>query len=145
MKTGVRAIIFRGDQFLVMDRHNAGQHYYALIGGTVDPGETNEEALLREINEETGLVVTDYRHVFTEHAGEPYGTQHVYLCQDPGGDVALRPDAGEVKLNQEGSNTYRPIWVLTKDLADSPLMSPKIKQAILYAVKNTFPNQPQEL
>lgn len=38
---------------------------FGLPGGKVDPGETPEEALVREVWEETGLQVQNVRHVFT--------------------------------------------------------------------------------
>ena len=35
----------------------AGEGYYKILGGGIDAGETNEEALIREVREESGLVV----------------------------------------------------------------------------------------
>jgi ADP-ribose pyrophosphatase YjhB (NUDIX family) len=90
MKYASRAIIERGDEILVMKRDKFGQQYYILVGGAVDMGETAEQALIREVKEETGLVVDNFNLVFVEDAGAPYGIQYVYLCKDPGGETSIR-------------------------------------------------------
>ena len=51
----VRAIIEQDKKFLVIRVNNAD--YYHLSGGHVEIGETSEQALLREIKEETGFEV----------------------------------------------------------------------------------------
>ncbi len=53
-KTTVRAIIERDGKF-AMQRSKYGE--YKIPGGAPDPGESNEEALIREVREETGLSV----------------------------------------------------------------------------------------
>src|SRR4051812_20844149 len=80
MRSAVRAIIIKDDQLLVMHRNKFGTEYETLIGGGVDMNETFEQALYREIREETGVQITNPRLVFTERAGEPYGTQYVFTC-----------------------------------------------------------------
>ncbi len=144
MKQGVRAILFRDNKLLVMERNNKGRHYFALVGGTIDPGETKEQALVRELQEETGMTVSVFRHVFTETL-EPFGTQYIYLCEDPGGEVALHPDSIEANLNKIGDNTFSPTWLAMSDIPASSLVSPRIKEALLDAVKNTFPSHPTTL
>lgn len=51
---GVRAIIQR-DGLFAMQQSNTGE--YKIPGGGMDKGETIEEALAREVREETGLVI----------------------------------------------------------------------------------------
>lgn len=51
---GVRAII-KKNGLLAMQQSSIGE--YKIPGGGIDPGETIEQALIREVQEETGLVV----------------------------------------------------------------------------------------
>ena len=50
----VRGIIIRDGRIAMQQ---AGEGYYKILGGGIDAGETNEEALIREVREESGLVV----------------------------------------------------------------------------------------
>ena len=61
---GVGAIILDGDQILLEKRKNSpGKGKWAVPGGLVDLGENVEEAVVREVKEETGLEVDDPRLV----------------------------------------------------------------------------------
>ncbi|MCP2169498.1 NUDIX domain-containing protein [Goodfellowiella coeruleoviolacea] len=56
----VRAVVRRGGRVLLLRRppgaFRGGE--FELPGGKVDPGETLDQALVREVREETGLAVT---------------------------------------------------------------------------------------
>lgn len=81
MKEAVVALIYRGNKILGVSRKNNPKDF-GLIGGKVDEGETREEALLREVKEETGLTVTKYECVFER---EDNGFRsHTYLCEVEG-------------------------------------------------------------
>jgi 8-oxo-dGTP diphosphatase len=47
----------RGRLLLIKRGHNPGAGLWSLPGGRVEPGETDAAALVRELREETGLVV----------------------------------------------------------------------------------------
>jgi len=43
---------------LILRGHEPGKGLWSVPGGRVEPGETNAEAVIREVREETGLEVT---------------------------------------------------------------------------------------
>ena len=54
-------ILLQDDQIALIERHRAGQHYFTFPGGHVEPGETPEQAAVRETKEELGMDVTIQR------------------------------------------------------------------------------------
>ena len=54
-RPSVRGIIECNDLFALI--HNTKYDYYSFPGGGLEEGESNEEALIREVHEETGLTV----------------------------------------------------------------------------------------
>jgi mutator protein MutT len=61
---GVGAIILNGDKILLEKRKNApGKGKWSVPGGLVELGESMEQAVIREVKEETGLEVYEPRLV----------------------------------------------------------------------------------
>ena len=80
----VAALIWRGERFLACQRpaHKARGLLWEFVGGKVEPGETREQALVRECREELDVTVVP-GEVFMEvlfHAalpkGEPKALEH---------------------------------------------------------------------
>ena len=65
MRETTLCYITRGDQVLMLHRtgkeHDANQGKWLGVGGGLEAGETPETCLLREVLEETGLVLTRYQ------------------------------------------------------------------------------------
>jgi ADP-ribose pyrophosphatase YjhB (NUDIX family) len=141
MRRASRAIIIKDGQLLVTKRNKFGSEYYILIGGGVDIGETIEQALTRELKEESGVVVNHPRLVFIEDSGAMYGLQHIFLCDYVSGTPALHPDSMEAKISAGGINTYEPLWLPLEDLATVPFRSDRLRRAILDGVKFGFPDK----
>ena len=128
-----------------MHRNKFGTEYDTLPGGGVEAGETLEHAVIREVEEETTIAISDLRLVIVEQAGDPYGTQYIYLANYVSGEPALSPDSEETKINKLGQNLYDPRWVPLSELPTSPFVSEKLKNALLMALETGFPETPLEI
>lgn len=55
----VAALIWKGNQFMICQRpaHKARGLLWEFVGGKVEPGETKEQALVRECREELAVTV----------------------------------------------------------------------------------------
>lgn len=146
MSKAARAIIIENGKMLVMYRNKYSSEYFTLVGGRVNEGESTEEALVREVQEETGLKVTAARLVYIEEQPAPYNSQYIYLCEvAPHGDIALASNSEEGMMNKLGMNMHEPRWVNAAALASMPFRSPNLHQAIIRALKEGFPEQPVKL
>lgn len=56
----VAALILKGDRFLICQRpaHKARGLLWEFVGGKVEPGETKEQALIRECREELAVTIS---------------------------------------------------------------------------------------
>ncbi len=97
----VAALIAREGQ-VVCVRHRKGDDVYHLLpGGGVGWGETLEEALVREVAEETGLVVEIGRPLIVNDTIDPSGTRHVinitFEASVTGGVLSSAPEDPRVE------------------------------------------------
>ncbi|MDB5170056.1 MAG: hypothetical protein JWN82_452 [Candidatus Saccharibacteria bacterium] len=145
MRSAVRAIVIKDDALLVMHRNKFGMEYDVLVGGGVDMGETFEQALYREMQEESGVQIANPRFVFTERAGEPYGTQYVFVCDYVSGEPVLSEQSAEYAINAMGQNLYQPKWLPLSELPAVSFRSEALKQAILKGIKDGFPADPLDI
>lgn len=77
----VAALIWEGDRFLICQRpaHKANALLWEFVGGKVEPGESRQEALVRECREELDITVT-VGELFMELTHTyPDITVHLYL------------------------------------------------------------------
>lgn len=141
-RQAARAIVIKDDRLLVMHRNKFGTEYETLPGGNVEVGESPESAVVRELLEETSVTIGDKRLVFVEEAGDPYGTQFVYLCTYVSGEPMLAPNSEEAFINKLGDNLYEPKWVRIADLPNLPFLSEKLKAKIMDSAATSFPEEP---
>ncbi|HSW79658.1 MAG TPA: NUDIX domain-containing protein [Candidatus Saccharimonadales bacterium] len=142
MAKAARAIIIESENILVMYRNKHGDEYYTLVGGRLSDGETPEQALVREVQEETGLVITAARLVFFEDHPEPYNQQYIYLCNvAPHGEVDVQEMSEEGMMNKFEMNIHRPEWIHIASLDKIAFRTPALQTAIVHGIRNGFPSQ----
>ena len=113
----VSAAIVRDGKILVVRRARAPAHgLYSLPGGVVEVGETLEEAVTREVREETGMTIepvalAGFREAIVRDAESRVERHFIILC------FAARWRAGEVLLNEELDEAR---WLEPAELATLP-------------------------
>ena len=146
MNIAARAIIIENDNILTMQRIVDGNTYYTLVGGKVQDDETYEQAVIREVYEETGLRVTSAQHVFTEQNPTPYNSQYIYLCSvAPHETIGIVIGTEEDQRNKLGLDVHAPLWVSERFFSKLPFRTPQLQQAITKALRRGFPKQPEVL
>lgn len=108
-----RGVVLHEGKILLMERWRPGLHYFSIPGGGVEADETPDECAVREILEETALVVTIDREIMQMHDGEVI--HHIYLCNYVFGEPELVADAPEALVNS-AENRFRPDWFNVVDL-----------------------------
>lgn len=97
-----------GRLLLVRRRNDPGQGLWSVPGGHVEPGESDAEAVVREMYEETGLTVVPGALVGRVRRG-PF-TIADYRCTVTGGELRAGDDALDAR------------WCDAADLAALPLV-----------------------
>jgi 8-oxo-dGTP diphosphatase len=103
-----------GRLLLIKRGHEPGKGLWSLPGGRVEAGETDEQAVVREVLEETGLTVAVGRLVGTVRRPAPGGAVldiRDYAATVTGGTLAAGDDADDAR------------WAGQAELAGLPLTS----------------------
>ena len=101
-----------GRLLLVRRAHPPGKDLWSIPGGRIEPGESEPEAVLREVREETGLVVTV--GPLAGRVSRPGTDGDIidiadYVCTPVGGLLEAGDDAADAR------------WVAAPDLPGLPL------------------------
>lgn len=89
------AAIIRDERGFILLQRTTENNEWSLPGGAIDPGETHSQAVVREVREETGLIVeptqilavlggADFRYMYSNGDHVEYAIT-VFACRELGG------------------------------------------------------------
>lgn len=81
--------IFRGDEILLAHNQNFKGDMYSLISGFVEPGETLEQCVAREIREEIGIKVKNIRYFGSQPWPFPDSLMTAFIADYESGDILV--------------------------------------------------------
>lgn len=115
VRRGAVAVIVRLDRFLVIERSAAvvAPGAYCFPGGGLEPGESEDEALRRELLEELGVVVQPLRRVW--QSVTPWRVELAWWLANLADDDSIRPNPAEVASVH---------WLTTAEIRALPKLLP---------------------
>ena len=114
---GVGALIFEGRNILLVERAKEPlKGYWSIPGGIVEAGERLEDAVRREVREETGLEIEPlamfeiFERIMPDREARPeyHYVLIDYLCRVVGGQLAAASDVSQVAwVSEQNLREYR--------------------------------------
>lgn len=90
--TAIIVLIHRGDDVLLVQARNFRHDFYGLVAGFVETGESLEEAVHREVMEETGITIRNLRYFGSQPWPYPCGLMVGYNADYVSGDIHLQKE-----------------------------------------------------
>ena len=130
-KVRATGVLIENNSLLLVKQKLSNNRNWSLPGGRVEPGETLEQALIREMKEETGLDVEPIRMLYVcDVAASGNTVLHItFLTKRIGGEIML--PTNEFDENPIHDVRFIPIDELTEY---------GISEKFVEIIKNDFPN-----
>jgi NAD+ diphosphatase len=80
-------MVVDGDRIILHRQRSWAPGMWSCLAGFLEPGESLEEAVIREVREETGLVVTDVRYAASQPWPFPSSLMVAFTARAIGGDL----------------------------------------------------------
>jgi ADP-ribose pyrophosphatase YjhB (NUDIX family) len=88
----VMALVRRGDELLLARSPHFPPGMHSALAGFVEPGESLEQCLHREVKEEVGVDVTNLRYFSSQPWPFPHSLMIAFTCDYAGGQLTPQPD-----------------------------------------------------
>jgi NAD+ diphosphatase len=89
LSPAVIVLVTRGEQILLARAHRFKEPMYSVVAGFVEPGESLEETVIREVQEETGILVKDIRYFGSQPWPFPNSLMIGFTAVYASGDIII--------------------------------------------------------
>ena len=90
LATAIIVLIHKGDEVLLVHARNFKTDFYGLVAGFVETGETLEQAVRREVMEETQLTIKNLTYFGSQPWPYPCGLMVGFMAEYESGDIHLQ-------------------------------------------------------
>jgi mutator protein MutT len=134
------AILIENDQIALIERHRRDRHYFVFPGGGLEEGETPEQALLREVEEELGVCVSIQQLVVEVwYHGVP---QSYYLVRTTSGEFGKGRGEEYTQPQPPEVGTYHPMWMPVSKILDEPVLPSQVAEIVQKCYPASWPRRP---
>lgn len=112
-------IVLRDTNILLMHRIYKGREFYVIPGGHIQKGEDPLLVAIREIEEETSVIVKDPKLVFEFKNYYKDNHDFYYICDYVSGEPEL---GGEEKIKNSEENFFEPMWLPLEQVPEINLL-----------------------
>ncbi|MBW1890463.1 MAG: NAD(+) diphosphatase [Deltaproteobacteria bacterium] len=109
LSPAVIVAVLRGDRILLARNKRFKMPFFSVLAGFVEPGETLEGCILREIEEEVGIAVDNIRYFGSQPWPFPDSLMVAFLADYAGGEIQV-----------DGSEITEAKWFSREDLPNIP-------------------------
>lgn len=129
-RTGIRAsaIIIRKNKILLIHRFKDGKEYWVFPGGGIEDNESWDEAVIREVKEETNLDVLNHKLSFMNLNDIDNKEHPFYFCEVSDREAKM---VGEETTRNTSENSYELQWVNLNDLISIKLVPENAKDKVV--------------
>ncbi|MDL2222060.1 NAD(+) diphosphatase [Parabacteroides sp. OttesenSCG-928-N08] len=92
VSTAILCLVRKGDELLLVRAHNFRGTFHGLVAGFLEPGETLEECVAREVLEETGLTIDNITYFGSQPWPYPSGLMVGYFADYKAGDIRIQEE-----------------------------------------------------
>ena len=136
-RTRAVGILIKNDEILLMYRKKNGNEYFVFPGGGVEKEEKVEQAVIRELKEETTIEAKIdkllYHHIYDDDT-----EQFFYLCNYIKGEPKLDENSPEKKKMLNGEEFYNPLWIKIEELKNMLVYPLEIRDLLIKDFKENF-------
>lgn len=124
-------VVLHKGKVLLIHRRNT-KEYYVFPGGGVESSESVEETVIREVQEETSIVVKLNRFLYRAHiiGDKAHYDQYYFLCDYVSGEPKLG-QGNELDDMNKGEDFYEPRWIDIKQLSQLPVVPFEVRDWLI--------------